>query len=290
MSADPEQQEQKKQRMDALSPRSRSLVDAMNLSLGMKISEVGVKVDNVQGALSDLSSRVSGVETKVSGVEQKVGDQGTRLQALEQEVASLKANGGAPPPLPSTGDVPDSNKFPPKGQRRTVVFCFWPGDTPRDDIVADLRKFAPDPSAVDEDGYYTPARFCNKGKIRFKSVSKMWAWIKAHKGVKFNDDTVWWAIDKPQHERLASKKVSKAVSLVKEYIVEREGTMSDESLRNRVPADYDNGFVMFKASAAAKAVRILELPRGETLWAKSSNAPELVGFDWAAALAAINGE
>jgi hypothetical protein len=119
-------------------------------------------------------------------------------------------------------------------------------------------------------------------------VSKMWAWIKAHKGQKFKDESIWWAIDKPMNERLASKKVTAAVKTLKDYVVAREGAQTDEALRSRVPADYDNSFVMLKASAESRAVRILELPRGEDLWARAQNAPDLVGFDWVASLATIN--
>ena len=274
-----------------LSPRTTSLIAALNTSLnaslGSQITAVGSKVDVVQSSLQALNTRVGDVEASVKDVKSTVENQGDRISSLEQEMAALKTHGAAP--SPSFADPnPTEHVFPPKGQRRTVVFCFWPSDTPREDIVVDLKQFVSDHDLVDPDGFFAPARFCNKGKVRFRSVAKMWQWIKANKGSKFKDGQIWWAIDKPMAERLASKKVTAAVRLVKEYLVSKEGVLAEDVLRSRVPADYDNSFVLCKPSPDARAVRVLELPRGETMWVRSKDSPDLPSFDWTAALAAIN--
>ena len=279
----------KKQRMD-LSPRTQSIVAALNASLGAQITAVGGKVDVVQGSMVALSSRVGNIEGSVADVKTTMTEQGDRITSLEKEMAALRTHGAAPSPSPDSPTQPTTTitTFPPKGQRRTVVFCFWPADTPREDIVADLKTFVSDHDLVDPDGFFAPARFCNKGKIRFRTVAKMWHWIKSNKGSKFKGDQIWWAIDKPMAERLASKKVTAAVRLVKEYLVSKEGVLGEEVLRSRVPADYDNSIVLCKPTPEARAVRVLELPRGESLWVRVQDSPELIGFDWVAALAAIN--
>ena len=270
----------KKQRMIEISGEGNAIAAALNLRLRSKI-------DGVDKKIGVLTERIQSVEAKVGSVESKVVDQGSRLEILEQEMAAFKAAGSAPASPPTDAHV-GSNEFPPKGQRRTVVFCFWPDDTPREDIVADLKSFVTDHDLVDPDGFFAPARFCNKGKIKFRSVSKMWQWIKANKGTKFKGDSIWWAIDKPKSERLASKKVTAAVKLVREYLVSQEASLDDEVLKSRVPADYDNSFVMLKPMPTSRAIRVLGFPRGETLWARAANAPDLAGFDWVAALATIN--
>jgi hypothetical protein len=252
----------------------------MNASMGVRFSEIGGKVDAVQGSVNVLNARLGDVESKVD-------NQGSRLASLEEKVASLESGPrSAPPPTDDSGA--SSSQFPPKGQRRTVVFCFWPKDTPRDDIVKDLETFVPDHELVENDGFFAPARFCNKGKIRFKTVSRMWVWIKQHKGQKFMGGEVWWAIDKPLEERNEAKKVGLAIQVLKDYVVAREGAQSEDALKARVPADWDNCFVMLKSSPDARAVRILEKPRGEVLWTKADDSPDLVGFDWVASLAKIN--
>jgi hypothetical protein len=213
----------------------------------------------------------------------------TVASSLER-IASLEAGPPLPPSNDSSGNGSSSYEFPPKGQRRTVVFGMWNKDTPREDIVKDLKTFVPeaDHQLVDKNGWITPAKFSNKGKIRFETVPNMWSWIDQHKGQMFKDGYIWWSVDKPLDERNAAKKVGIAIGTLKDYVISREGAQNENDLKARVPADYDNNFVMLRSSVDSRAVRILEKPRGEALWARAVDAPELAGFDWAASLAKIN--
>lgn len=225
-------------------------------------------------------------------MEGKVDSQGGRISKLEKEVEGIKKN-GVPNQAP-TGAGPSGvgggvfGDYPPKSQRRTVVFCFWPNDTPKEEIVEDLKTFVEQHTLVDPDGFFAPARFCNRVKIRFSSPANMWKWVTAHKGKKFKGETLWWAIDKPLEEMNEAKKVRAAIKVLKDFAVSIEGELDDEVLEKRVPADYDIHFVMLKATVEARAVRIFDKPRGEHMWVWAAGAPELAGMDWVRALATIN--
>ena len=277
----------KKSKMEGLSPRSRKLVDAMSLTMGVRFTGIDKKLDEVSTGIAGLSDRVGEVETSVM-------DQGSRLKSVEEELAKLKRDGL--PPTPSAGGTAasssDNGGLVPKSHRRTILFAFWPKDTPREEIVSDLKTFDIEPGSVDPiEGFFAPSRFCNKGKVKFINPGAMWRWVKEHKGAKFKDagaGPIWWTVDKPEEERNAAKKVSIAIRKLKEYVTAREGETSEADLALRVPADYDNNFVLLKATPEGRAVRILEKPKGETLWRRAEGAPDLENFDWMAALSEIN--
>ena len=116
----------------------------------------------------------------------------------------------------------------------------------------------------------------------------MWKWILAHKGQKFKNESIWWAIDKPMEERLEAKKVGRAIQAVKNYLVQKEGQLSEDDLKKRILADWDNYFVLLRMTAESKAQSIMEKPRGQNLWTRAEGSPNLEGFDWEAPLASIN--
>jgi hypothetical protein len=77
----------------------------------------------------------------------------------------------------------------------------------------------------------------------------MWAFIKAHKGVKFehngNARAIWYSIEKTTEERQGAAKMSAIIRGLVKHLVDVHG--KDETTARRIiDSDYKKGVVVFK--------------------------------------------
>ncbi len=87
------------------------------------------------------------------------------------------------------------------------------------------------------------------GKVTFETNDLMWAFIKAHTGVKFahngNERAIWYSIEKTTEERQGAAKMSAIIRGLVRHLVEVSG--KDETTARRIiDADYKKGIVVFE--------------------------------------------
>jgi len=269
-----------------LAPESQAIVDALNLSLGQSISGLRADITSVNASVLSLGTKVASVENSVVNVATKVDKQEVRLSKLEAQMAGIRSSppsnasdasmstavpAGSSPPRTnpySKSSRPQAQAMGPIARRRTLVFGNFERDTPSAEISERLRTITSTAGGVED--IKVPGRYCSYGLVTFIDSNRMWAFLKANKGVKFQHSgegiatrTLWHAIEKSQEERDFGKRVGQAVSLIVQDFVNNglksgEGSLDSTAARALIDANYDRGPIMLLPGNNARPIRIYE--------------------------------
>ena len=79
--------------MEDLSPRSLKIVNAMNLTMGIRFNAVDTQLQTTNKGMGQLQEAMSGLTTRVSDVEKTVGGQNERMTKLEEKMEKLEQGG-----------------------------------------------------------------------------------------------------------------------------------------------------------------------------------------------------
>jgi hypothetical protein len=133
------------------------------------------------------------------------------------------------------------------GDRTGLIFGGFENDSDGDDIERCLRTIVQGIEGVVN--IKALGKFGIAGKVTFETNDLMWAFIKAHKGVKFahngNERAIWYSIEKTTEERQGAAKMSAIIRGLVKHLVEVNG--KDETTARRIiDSDYKKGIVVFK--------------------------------------------
>ena len=155
--------------------------------------------------------------------------------------------------------------FVPISKRKVVFVGGWPEGGERADIEATLKDLTKEcKDSVAE--VWATKRVGGSGKIKFLTNDDMWAFLKAHKGVRFNYNgkPLFHSIDKTSSELDLSGKVAKAVRAIKEHLVSNGVKMEDT--KQWIEADYNIGRVYVRSVLRGPLKLVFDKPCGEKLF------------------------
>ncbi len=140
---------------------------------------------------------------------------------------------------------------------------------------------------------YTPGDYCSLGKAQFNNREAMWRFLKAHEGRKFEHGGIklFHGIDKTVAERLLSKRTSRALTTMREHLVET-GTMRADLGKPEqdriIKADWDNGIIRY-IDTHGQVFRIFEASRTDGFYGVGVGASQSgLGLRYAEKIAFIN--
>jgi hypothetical protein len=133
------------------------------------------------------------------------------------------------------------------GDRTGLISGGFANDSDSEDIEKCLRTIVHGVEGVES--IKSLGKFGIAGKVTFETNDLMWAFIKAHKGVKFehngNHRAIWYSIEKTTEERRAAAKMSAIIRGLVKHLVEIGG--KDETTARRIiDSDYKRGIIVFK--------------------------------------------
>ena len=90
------------------------------------------------------------------------------------------------------------------------------------------------------------------------------------------------SIDSTPEGRLMSKRIGHVIRVAREYLKEKNATLTDSELKGMVDGDYDRGYAYTKISTDTLPVRLIEFSREEGKWVKGEKVATLnwAGFDF----------
>jgi hypothetical protein len=144
-----------------------------------------------------------------------------------------------------------------------VVFVGnFPKASERPEIVDKLREMTEPWKELVED-CFTTRKVTNFGKISFKSSGGMWQFLKGvgSRKYEFGGNDLIASLDKYPAEIALSKRVSKAVKVLKSHYQQNGAPVDD--IKKLVTADWDIGTVWYKESTAARFQEAIIKPKGE---------------------------
>ena len=228
----------------------QQVIDALNMSLGSKLDSQAAKIDHIA--------------LKVESIEAQLADHTKRIMELEKFMADWKSGSIVSPGSRAGSEcVVDGasiygessgggrgGSLPPFFRRTELVVGGFQRDSLRDDIISfmkKLTKFGTENATPAIEDYFTPGPKSSVGKIRFTTPGAMWAFIRSNKGVDVlhNSQRIWWTVERSPKERELSKRLSKALALTTEKLLEKSH-VSEEKKKIWVGADWGRGEVWIR--------------------------------------------
>ena len=119
----------------------------------------------------------------------------------------------------------------------------------------------------------------------------MWEFIKDNKDntFEYQEKKLWYSIDQTKEERAVSKRVSKAVNMLREHMISKH-SFDQEQARRAIDGDWAKGLVYYKAAEGTCNITRLFDRRPESLLLHVTESATSSGldFDFKAKLADIN--
>ena len=168
-------------------------------------------------------------------------------------------------------NLPSTAQLGPSSARTLLILGGFDEDTPKHAREEFTNLFIQEHSSLDKiRDMWAPGRYASFVKIDFNSANDMWKMIKALKGCNIfynpmgialpaDRKPMWWSVEKSEEERICSKRISRAVSVLRQNAMTTMG-LSEEEARQAVEGDWSAGKVYIK-TARLGHMRILSRDR-----------------------------
>jgi hypothetical protein len=238
----------------------RLLMDAIGTSAKATQGCVQELTTEVRQFKKETGERFEKADKSFSGIRTELDEQAKAIKELQEQREKDKKEAEVSASNPYSGGNP--MQFVPINKRNIIFVGNFPARTERDDIVTKLNEMCA-PYKDDVLDCFTTRKLTNFGKIKFKNSDAMWKYIKGTKAVKwtFEDKDLISSIDKTTDEVSLSKRVSKAVRLLKAKA--EEVGIPKEDIKKHVDADWNIGTIMVKENITLKYKVVFEKPKGQ---------------------------
>ena len=203
------------------------------------------KLDTIEVHIREVNERIEKIESVLSKHEQDIKSLQHLLSEARKEAAEAKQIASTSPKPQSVfrgAPVQASSHrvLPPFSERMTLVIGGFKDETLHSHIEKELVQLKNKIKGVAS--YWAPAKRGSIGKLTFDSPSEMWEYIKTMKGkrIEVDDLQLWFTVEKSKEEMDVSKRVSKAVRLVRDILTK---TTHDPSDKDNLDADWNRGKV-----------------------------------------------
>ena len=259
-----------------------AIINAINGNTDQKVGELSKEVKTMGKDVEQIKSDVANTNTRLDTTNERLDKSDKRIDALEQRMKS------------NVKDASNSIQFPdvPRNKRTTVVVGGYAKDTDKNIIEASLKSITAD-CQDDVRESYCPGKLCGSiGKIDFKDNDKMWKFLKAHKGKKFQHEggNLWHKVHQNLNERILSKRVMQAVALLAEHLVSK-GICTNEDIKKYAYGDGDRGTVFYTPPGSKQFHRVFE-SKPDCLELQEGPGSQASGldFDFQDCLSKVNAE
>jgi hypothetical protein len=248
------------------------------LKLSGQVGGLAGQVSGVQGLMGTLQTefvnlrnetqtRFAETDKTLAKIQEESTKQAAQILELQNRpaVVAVGGGGGGGGGEGRTGGGGGAGGvFVPINKRKVLFVGGFPYNSERDAIVAKFREMvAPCVDTIAPEGLFTTRKITSFGKIAFKTNDDMWSFINANKSSKFTfeEKEIYWSIDKTEEETNLSKRVTKAVKLLKEHYA--TNGIAKEDLKKYISAEWNFGVVYFKDSLVGKFVEAFTKPKGQ---------------------------
>ena len=259
-----------------------AIINAINMNTDKKVGELQTEVKSLHGEVREVKTELVSTNARIDQTNCRIDKSDQRIDALENQMKSKM--------------VPDSAKHKygiPRNKRTTVVVGGFKPGTDKHVIEAKLKEITQE-CKDDVRESFCPAKLCHSiGKIDFKDNDKLWSFLKANKGRRFqhNGEDLWHNIDSTKDERTLSKRVNEVVKRISEHITQK-GQCSSENVKNFVSGDGDHGQVYYKPMGTPLSGEYVKIFERDGMSTKLKIGPDAqkagLEFDLGACLSQVN--